>query len=63
MGKTSSAVKTKYNVAHYDNVVFKVPKGDKEKLFETAKEFGYENLSAFIKAAINEKTANATDKE
>ncbi|MEG1519623.1 MAG: antitoxin [Clostridia bacterium] len=57
MGKTSSAVKKKYNVAHYDKIEFSVPKGDKEKLFETAKQLGYENLSAFIKAAIAEKTA------
>ena len=51
MGKTSAAVKNRYNAKAYDRVALTVPKGDKEKLQAHAGQRG-ESLNGFIQRAI-----------
>jgi predicted HicB family RNase H-like nuclease len=53
MGKTSSAVKNKYNAKTYDRIEIVVPKGFKVELKEYAESKG-ESLNGFINRAINE---------
>ena len=52
MGKTSSAVKDRYNAKAYDRITFRVPKGQKEELQAHAEARG-ESLNAFIQRAID----------
>ena len=40
---------------NYDRIVIKVKKGKKKELETHIADFGYKNVSAFIKSAINEK--------
>lgn len=49
-----NAVK-KYNATHYDKIDIRVPKGDKEKIAESAKNLGYSSVNQFIREAIQEK--------
>lgn len=42
---------------NYDRIVIKVKKGKKKELETHIADFGYKNVSAFIKSAINEKIA------
>ena len=51
MGKTSAAVKNRYNAKAYDRVSLSIPKGDKEKLQSHAEQRG-ESLNRFIRRAI-----------
>lgn len=53
MGKTSSAVKDRYNAKAYDDIRLRVPKGQKEKIQAFAAENG-ESLNGFINRVINE---------
>ena len=53
MGKTSSAVKNKYNAKAYDRINLTMPKGKKEVILNHAEERG-ESTNAFINRAINE---------
>ncbi len=53
MGKTSAAVKRKYNDKTYDRFNLFFPKGEKEKLREHAEKNG-ESLNGFINRAIRE---------
>ena len=53
MGKTSSAVKNKYNAKAYDRINLTMPKGKKEVIQNHAEEHG-ESTNAFINRAINE---------
>lgn len=53
MGKTSSAVKNKYNAKAYDRINLTMPKGKKEVIQNHAEECG-ESTNAFINRAINE---------
>lgn len=53
MGKTSSAVKNKYNAKAYDRTNLTMPKGKKEVIQNHAEERG-ESTNAFINRAINE---------
>ncbi|MBT9766044.1 hypothetical protein [Clostridium sp. MCC345] len=53
MGKTSSAVKNKYNAKAYDRINLTMPKGKKEVIQNHAEERG-ESTNAFINRAINE---------
>ena len=53
MGKTSSAVKNKYNDKAYDRINLTMPKGKKEVIQNHAEERG-ESTNAFINRAINE---------
>ena len=53
MGKTSSAVKNKYNAKAYDRINLTMPKGKKEVIQNHAEERA-ESTNAFINRAINE---------
>lgn len=53
MGKTSSAVKDRYNAKVYDEVKVRVQKGDKEIIKAHAGSMG-ETVNSFINRAIRE---------
>ena len=53
MGKTSAAVKNRYNEKTYDRINLTVPKGDKERIEAHADAHG-ESVNAFIRRAITE---------
>ena len=53
MGKTSSAVKDRYNAKAYDEMKVRVAKGNKEQIQAHAEAQG-ESLNAFINRAILE---------
>ena len=53
MGKTSSAVKNRYNDKAYDRINLVVPKGKKEEIKAFAEANG-ESVNAFINRAIEE---------
>lgn len=57
MGKTSSAVKDRYNAKAYDEIKIRVKKGEKEVLQEYALSKG-ESLNGFITRAIREAIEN-----
>ena len=52
MGKTSSAVKDRYNAKAYDEIKVRVPKGRKESIQSHAESQG-ESVNAFINRAID----------
>jgi uncharacterized protein (DUF1778 family) len=51
MGKTSSAVKDRYNAKAYDEVKLRVPKGQKDLIREHAEAMG-ESVNGFLQRAI-----------
>lgn len=53
MGKTSAAVKNKWNDKAYDRINLTVPKGSKEIIKDFAEKNG-ESVNGFINRAINE---------
>lgn len=53
MGKTSSAVKDRYNAKAYDEIKVRVPKGSKDAIKDHAETRG-ETLNGFINRAISE---------
>lgn len=53
MGKTSSAVKDRYNAKAYDEIKIRVYKGQKELIQQYATAHG-ESVNAFITRAIQE---------
>ena len=53
MGRTSSAVKDRYNAKAYDEMKVRVTKGNKERIQAHAEAQG-ESLNAFISRAIIE---------
>lgn len=53
MGKTSSAVKNRYNEKAYDRINLVVPKGKKEQIKEYAESKGM-STNAFIVKAIED---------
>lgn len=53
MGKTSNAVKDRYNAKVYDDIRLRVPKGQKEQIQAYAEQNG-ETLNGFINRLINE---------
>lgn len=57
MGKTSAAVKNRYNTKAYDRINFVVPKGYKERILEVAKARG-ESVNGYIKRLIDEDIDN-----
>ena len=57
MGKTSSAVKNKYNAKAYDRINLTVPKGKKEEIQKHAHLQG-ESVNKFINRAIDETITN-----
>ena len=54
MGKTSSAVKNRYNLKAYDRINTVVPKGDKDVIKAAAEEAG-QSVNAYILQAIEER--------
>ena len=53
MGKTSSAVKDRYNAKTYDEIKIRVPKGQKDLIQAHAEAQG-ESTNGFINRAISE---------
>lgn len=62
MGKTSSAVKNKYNAKAYDRINLTVTKGKKEKIQSHAEAHG-KSVNGFINEAIDEKMLRDTQGE
>ena len=65
MGRTSNAVKDRYNAKVYDDIRLRVPKGEKDKIQSFAEAQG-ESLNGFINRLIAEamgehKTAESAD--
>lgn len=54
MGKTSSAVKNKWNAKNYDRIALVVPKGEKEVIRLAAEQEG-KSVNAYILEAVHEK--------
>ena len=54
MGKTSSAVKERYNNKVYDDLRIRVPKGRKQAIQGVAAALG-ESLNGFVTTAIDER--------
>ena len=54
MGRThtSSAVKDRYNKKAYDSIMFRLPKGERDKIKAVAAEAG-ESLAGYIRKAID----------
>lgn len=54
MGKTSAAVKNRYNDKTYDRINLTVPKGDKEIIKAHAEKHDGGSVNGFIQRAIKE---------
>lgn len=54
MGKTSAAVKNRYNDKAYDRINLTVPKGDKEVIKAHAEKYDGGSVNGFIQRAIKE---------
>lgn len=54
MGRTSSAVKDRYNAKAYDEIKVRVPKGNKEKIKAHAEKHDGGSVNGFIQRAIAE---------
>ena len=53
MGKTSSAVKARYNAKAYDRLAITIPKGQKEKVEEYAQAKG-ESVNGLVNRLLRE---------
>lgn len=62
MGRTSSAVKDRYNAKAYDEIKVRVSKGRKEVIQTHAEACG-ESVNAFINRAIDNQIAQDAQKE
>ena len=54
MGKTSAAVKNRYNEKNYDRINLTVPKGTKDVLKSHAEKYDGGSVNGFIQRAIKE---------
>ena len=63
MGKTSAAVKNRYNEKSYDRINLTVPKGQKEVIKAHADIHDKGSVNAFIQRAINETMVRDKEKE
>ena len=61
MGKTSSAVKDRYNAKTYDEIKVRVPKGEKDMIQAHAEAHG-ESTNGFINRAISETMERDNEK-
>ena len=61
MGKTSSAVKDRYNAKTYDEIKVRVPKGEKDLIQAHAEAHG-ESTNGFINRAISETMGRDNEK-
>jgi len=62
MGKTSAAVKNRYNDKTYDRINLTVPKGDKEIIKAHAEKHDGGSVNGFIQRAIRETMERDTSK-
>lgn len=62
MGKTSSAVKDRYNAKAYDEIKVRVPKGQKDEIKSHADQLG-ESVNGFINRAISETMSRDSGKK
>lgn len=53
-GKTSAAVKNRWNAENYDRIAVIVPKGRRAELKEIAKKKGFSSVNALVIAALDE---------
>lgn len=53
MGKTSSAVKNRWNAAHYDRIMIQLPKGMKDD-FKAACEANGTSMNAVVREAVED---------
>lgn len=60
VGKTSSAVKDRYNAKAYDEIKVRVPKGQKDSIKAHADRFDSGSVNGFICRAINSQIAADT---
>ena len=60
MGKTSSAVKDRYNAKAYDEIKVRVPKGQKDSIKAHADRFDGGSVNGFICRAIASQIAADT---
>ena len=63
MGKTSAAVKNRYNDKAYDRINLTVPKGEKEVIKAHAAKYDKGSVNGFINRAIDETMARDDAKE
>jgi len=63
MGKTSSAVKDRYNLKAYDEIKVRVGKGQKDTIKAHADKYDAGSVNAFIKRAIDNQMERDTLKE
>lgn len=54
MGTSATRAKNKYNKANYDQYLFRMPKGDKERYMEIARQRDM-SLNTYIIQALEEK--------
>jgi uncharacterized protein (DUF1778 family) len=52
VGRTSAAVKERYNAKAYDRIYVRLQKGEKDLLEEKAKSLGYPSVNSFVADAI-----------
>lgn len=52
MGRTSTEAKERHNNKAYDQIKFRLPKGGKEWLKESAERKGYTSVNKFITDAV-----------
>ena len=57
MGKTSSAVKNRYNTKAYDRIALTVTKGNRDALRVISENVG-ESVNAFVNKAIEQRIKN-----
>lgn len=60
MGKTSSAVKNRYNAKAYDQLPIRIPKGRKDDVTIRAKEIG-ETVNGYVNALIRDDLGISPD--
>ena len=63
MGKTSAAVKNRYNDKAYDRINLTVPKGEKEVIKAHAEKHDGGSVNGFIQRAIKETMERDNAKE
>lgn len=63
MGKTSSAVKDRYNAKAYDEIKVRVPKGQKDEIKSHADNYDNGSVNSFICRAIRNQIHLDTAKE
>lgn len=61
MGKTSNAVKSRYNAKAYDQLAVRIPKGMRDD-FKSACDMNGDSMSAVIQEAIRAYLAKTSEK-